>query len=255
MQPLASLYEHADFYDAVRPVDEDLATLIENELREVASPSPGRLFDPACGPGRWLARFASGGWEVAGNDLSASMLAAAAAHLGDAYLELTRCDMRALSFTRGPYDAAVEPSGVVCELDDEGLVAHLASAAQNLRSGAAYLVVLLVDDDPAQRVDELLYRHSAQLADGRTATATYALLDRAPLDRWLVRRTIRVEGALAHEEVSDEYALRVRSIDAVHELARHAGLEPASVRCCETGASLRAGQPWVGECLFALRVP
>ncbi|MCZ7683584.1 MAG: hypothetical protein M5U28_34350 [Sandaracinaceae bacterium] len=173
------------------------------------------------------------------------MLAAAAAHLGDAYLELTRCDMRALSFTRGPYDAAVEPSGVVCELDDEGLVAHLASAGQNLRSGAAYLVVLLVDDDPAQRVDELLYRHSAQLADGRTATATYALLDRAPLDRWLVRRTIRVEGALAHEEVSDEYALRVRSIDAVHELARRAGLAPASVRCCETGG-VAARRPALG---------
>lgn len=253
---LASLYEHAEFYDAVRPVDEDLAILIENELREVGTPSPGRLFDPACGPGRWLARFASGGWEVAGNDLSQSMLQAAAAHLGDGCLELTRYDMRALRFARGPYDAAVEPSGVVSELDDDGLVEHLRSAALNLRAGAAYLVVLLVDDDPDQHVPEVMYEHSAKLSDGRTATATYRLLDRAPFDRWLVRRTIRVRGEVnGHQEVSDDYALRVRPIETVHALAARAGLEPISVRCCETGALVAPGQTWVGECLFALRVP
>ncbi len=250
---LATLYEHAEFYDAVRPVDDDLANLIENQLREMTS--PGRLFDPACGPGRWLARFASGGWKVAGNDLSPSMLRAAAATLGDGCLELTRCDMRALSFAQGPYDAAVEPSGVVCELDDEGLVQHLRSAGRNLRSGAAYLVVLLIDDLPEQHVDELLYERAAQLADGRTASAKYTLLDRTPFDRWLVRRTIRVEGAGGAEQVSDEYALRVRSIEAIDALASEAGLELAGVRCAETGAVLQRDQRWVGECLFALRVP
>src|SRR5690606_17216485 len=102
-------------------------------------------------------RFAAGGWRVAGNDLSADMLRLTASCVSDC-LELTQRDMRALAFAHAPYDAGVEPSSVVAELDDAAFSDHLRSVRAQIRPGGAYLCVLPVDDDPTLEVPEVQYR-------------------------------------------------------------------------------------------------
>ncbi len=250
---LANLYNQADLYDAVRPLDDELATLIEDELREVSA--PGRLFDPACGPGRWLARFAAGGWRVAGNDLSPDMLRLTASCVSDC-LELTQRDMRALAFAHAPYDAGVEPSSVVAELDDAAFFDHLTSARDQIRPGGAYLCVLPVDDDPTLEVPEVQYRREAPLEGGRRASCEYRVLERRPRETWRMRRAIRVEEADGSEStLVDEYLLHMRPIEVVLAMAQRAGFEPAAIRCVDTGALLAPGRPFIGEALFVLRVP
>jgi SAM-dependent methyltransferase len=251
--PLASLYHHAELYDAVRPVDEPLAEMIEDELARVGARAGESLFDPACGPGGWLARFAARGFRVAGNDLSGDMVRLTRERLDGRCLEVTQLDMRELAFAHAPYDVAVEPSGVLGELDDASFERHLASVRSQLRAGGAYVLVTPVDSDPAEHVPELLYDHAAPTSDGRTARGTYWLVSRVPHDRWRVRRAIRVEDASGVQEVVDEYVLHMRGLGAVLEAARRTRFEPLAMRCADTGATLHADRPFVGEGVFVLR--
>lgn len=251
----AARYCHATLHRAPGAVDDALAALIEDELDEVSARRARRLFDPACGPGRWLARWATAGWRVGGNDSSSESLRLAAASLRGACLELTRRDLGALAFTHAPYDAAVAPSGDLAELDDAAFVDHLTSARRQLRAGGGYLCVLPVDDDPAQRVREVEH-HEVPLPDGGWAFEEHRLLERAPGKVWRVRRTIRVRADDGGERTTiDERVLHVRPLEAVLELAKRAGLEPASIRCADTGALLAPGRSFTGAALFVLRVP
>lgn len=239
-------------YRALRPIDVGLARLVEGELRDANV--RGRLFDPACGSGRWLARWAASGWEVAGNDVSAEMLRMTRTRLARGCLELTRRDPRALAFTHAPYDAAVDASGG--ERTDPALVEHLVSARSQLRPGGAHLLVLPIVDDPSARVADLVLAHEAELSEGRSATVEHRLLERVAGQSWRIRRTVRVRrpGGAEHTRIDDD-VLYARSLDDVLRLAGLAGLEPACIRAADTGALLAPGEPFVGEALVVLRVP
>jgi SAM-dependent methyltransferase len=253
---LSALYHHPAMYDAVRPLDRELALMIDRELAAHLEGEKQRIFDPACGPGRWLGHFVDRGWKVAGNDLSESMVQTAAANLGDACIELTQRDMRDLCFSRGPFDAAVEPSGVLSELPtEEDFVQHLVSVGAHLRSGGVYVLVTLIDDDPRREVEDSLLHHVELEFDHTRVVGAYRLLERVPRVGWRIRRSVRVWNSHPMEEIADEYTLRATSIAQVYESARDAGFVPLAVRCAEEGEELSPDRPWMGECVFVLRKP
>ncbi len=250
---LAALYAHPDLYDALRPVDAVVAHWVHVELDAIAPRKGERIFDPACGPGGWLERFATRGLLVAGNDLSVEMLGAARARLGASCLELTNRDMRDLAFASAPFDLAVEPSSVLSELDACGLRTHLASVASQLRTGGHYVMMGLVDDRPEQPVDPLLFETAVDLPDGGRISGGYRLLERIPRDHWSIERSVHSVHKGAPRDVVDRYVLHARTIPAIFHMAEEAGFEPLRVRCSETGALVAPDEPWVSDCLFVLR--
>jgi SAM-dependent methyltransferase len=250
---LAELYAHPDLYDALRPVDPVVAHWVDVELEAIA-PSPGaRVFDPACGPGGWLERFAARGLRVAGNDLSTEMLAAARARLGEACLELTNRDMRDLAFEAAPFDLAVEPSSVLSELDDAGLLEHLVSVGSQLGPSGHYVMMTLIDDRPEAPVDPLLFETTAELRDGGHIKGAYRLLERVPGDHWSIERRVECVRPEGKSEVVDRYALHARSLRSMRQLAEAAGFELLRTRCSETGALVPPDEPGVSDCIFVLR--
>jgi SAM-dependent methyltransferase len=249
----AALYTQPELYAALRPVDPVVAHWVDVELEAIAPERGAKLFDPACGPGGWLERFAGRGLLVAGNDFSAEMIAAARARLGEGCLELTVRDMRELDFRSAPFDLAVEASSVLSELDDAGLVAHLTSVAAQLRAGGHYVMMALVDDRPEEPVDPNLFETSTVLPSGAYITGGYRLLERRPEDRWWIERRVEHRQGEARHEVVDRYALHARPVRAIRALAERAGFEHLATRCSESGERVDPEQRWVSDCLFVLR--
>jgi SAM-dependent methyltransferase len=140
---LTSLYDQPGLYSALREPDPAMFRRVGELLDAQLEGERRRVLDPACGPGDWLRLFGQEGWDLGGNDSSLPMVSAARAKLSPYRAELTHGDMRRLHFATSPFDLATEVSGVVSELPDDGaLVEHLASVANQLRSGGLYIVLL-----------------------------------------------------------------------------------------------------------------
>lgn len=72
----ASLYDHPKYYDLLFGSDWKAEfDFLEACFRRYAARQVRRVFEPACGTGRLLARFAAAGYQVSGNDLNAQAVA------------------------------------------------------------------------------------------------------------------------------------------------------------------------------------
>jgi SAM-dependent methyltransferase len=95
-----TVYRHRSQHDADRAVALLLQTLPAHVMEAVSS---ARVLDVCCGGGRHLRALADAGFEVAGLDLSETLLALAREALGHHQAMLYKCDMRE-PYPGGHYD-------------------------------------------------------------------------------------------------------------------------------------------------------
>jgi len=145
------LYASPEVYDVAFGWDLklELEFLDRCFARHVEGPTR-RVLEPACGTARLLLGLAERGYDVAGYDRSARMVAYAATrlapHEGAAWLG----DMATFR-PPGEYDAAINlVNSVGYLLEDERVVAHLDRVAEAVRPGGIYLVQLSYEDEPAE---------------------------------------------------------------------------------------------------------
>lgn len=140
MPDLGFYASQADLYDLAFSWD------VEDEadwLLERFGPGTRSVLEPFCGNGRLFPGFARRGVGTAGVDLSAEMLAKAAARMRDARLPaplLAEADTRDFDLGRH-FDGAFCPVNSFGYLHtDDDLARHLACVARHLRPGGRYLV-------------------------------------------------------------------------------------------------------------------
>ena len=142
-----NLYDAPLLYDRLRPPDpEDVRTALSllgsHSARRVET-----IIDPACGPGSLLLAFAKLGYNVVGNDSSPEMCTVARKRLAGYICQITRGNMTSLPFVQSSVDAAVEISGVACELSHAEFMNHMNSIFTLLRPGGIYILCLLDIDE------------------------------------------------------------------------------------------------------------
>ena len=71
----ASIYDHPQYYDLIFAADwEPEFNFLEACFEKYIDGNVKRLFEPACGTGRLIYRFADAGYEITGNDLNAKAI-------------------------------------------------------------------------------------------------------------------------------------------------------------------------------------
>jgi len=71
----ASIYDYPQYYDLIFAADwEPEFNFLEACFKKYVDTEVTRLFEPACGTGRLIHRFAEAGYEVSGNDLNAKAI-------------------------------------------------------------------------------------------------------------------------------------------------------------------------------------
>ena len=151
-------YDHPQYYDIVFGADwRDEVRFLEGCFTRYARRPVRRLFEPACGTGRLLARFAAAGYEIGGNDLSPAAVAYCNRRLARLGCEdrTEVGDMSAFRLAR-PVDAAFNTINTFRHLpDDRRALAHLRCMADALAPGGIYVLGLhLTPDDPPACVSE-----------------------------------------------------------------------------------------------------
>jgi ubiquinone/menaquinone biosynthesis C-methylase UbiE len=214
---------HAAVYDelyADKPYDAEARF-----VQELAGAPGGKLLDVACGTGRHAAAFADLGYDVTASDLNEELLEVGRRSVGER-VRFVQGDMRELHVDGGPFDLVTclfDSLGYA--LDDEGVVATLASLRRHLAPGG--VVVCEVLHAPAivcgaspARVRRL------ELPDGRrllrtseTAVDVERMLMQVAYELWLVDRDGRAEHA------REQQANRVFSAPELRSLASAAGLD------------------------------
>lgn len=139
------LYDHPQYYDVVFGADwrEEYDFLRACFDRHAKRPVR-RLFEPACGTGRLLVKFAAAGYEVAGNDLSAKAVAYCNARLVRRGFAPTAVvgDMADFALRR-QVDAAFNPINSFRHLPTERTAeSHLRCVARALAKGGIYVLGL-----------------------------------------------------------------------------------------------------------------
>lgn len=137
-----TLYEDPLLYEQLRPTDPNDVQTVLSLLGSHCDRRIESVIYPACGPGGWLIAFAQLGYRVFGNDSSAEMCKVALDRLAGYDCQITQGNMTSLSFAPCSVDAAVEISGVVCELSRSDLVSHMRSISQLLRARGVYILCL-----------------------------------------------------------------------------------------------------------------
>jgi SAM-dependent methyltransferase len=146
------IYEVAFGWDLTRELD-----FYERCFREHGMPAPGRpgrpvarVLEPCCGTGRMLEALARRGYEVAGYDLSAEMVAFADARLrpvgGAAYEGAME------SFhPPGVFDAALNPvNSIGYLLEDAPFAEHLERLGEAVREGGVYILQISYGGEPPE---------------------------------------------------------------------------------------------------------
>ena len=140
---LGSVYDYPKYYDALFASDWKAeyaflsACFDKHALRPV-----WRLFEPACGTGRLLMRFAKAGFEVSGNDLNPKAVDYCNQRLARHGLPATgvvgdMCDFR----LRRKQDAAFNTINSFRHLDSEAKArSHLQCVAETLGKGGIYVL-------------------------------------------------------------------------------------------------------------------
>ncbi len=217
-----SLYHYPDIYDAFFAPEPTLRRDVESWIARYLDLPPGRVLDPACGPGNWLTPFAERGIHVAGNDIAPPMVAAARQRLHGFSHEIVQGDMRDLPVTTVPFDLALSLDASVGHLPDRpALEAHLAAVHDQLRPGGIYFLGLVVaDGDKIDESVELLHEwQPTPISSGGVASLRLDSLRRDPMaGRETIRFELRTDGVAncpKHiEEVYPLQTLQVRQLEA-----------------------------------------
>ena len=70
-----SIYDHPKYYDLIFAAEwEPEFNFLEGCFEKYVDGDVTRLFEPACGTGRLIYRFADAGYEISGNDLNAKAI-------------------------------------------------------------------------------------------------------------------------------------------------------------------------------------
>ncbi|MEW6072106.1 MAG: class I SAM-dependent methyltransferase [Planctomycetota bacterium] len=154
----------------------DLAAARAEAASLVARGLAGRVLDLGCGFGRHALALAELGLPVAGLDLSAVLLARAAALPGGKILtgRIARGDLRALPFAAASFDAVLLLFSSFGYFDEAGNARVLDEVARVLRPGGTAIFDLM----NAARVRATLVPESRTERDGR------ALVERRRLEEW-----------------------------------------------------------------------
>ena len=212
-----SLFDHPVLYNALRTPDHESVERVRAMVHEHLGRPPASVMDPACGPGTWLEPFETNATFLAGNDLSASMVADCRRRYAHRACEFVQGDMCDLRFGSGPFDLSLEVSGTACLLDTpEQLARFLRGMARCTRRGGLVLAALFFEspDEPFDaplQFPRLLWNAGPCPAGAGEAWVRYELIGRDShrrLDH--LRRTVRSAGVPgAPSEIRDEYSLRV----------------------------------------------
>ena len=139
----ASLYDYPKYCDLLYASDSKQEfDFLEACLARHAKRPVRRVFEPACGTGRLLARFAAAGYETAGNDLSPKAVAYCNARLLRQGLPATAHvgDMADFRLPR-KVDAAFNLLSTFRHLDSEAEAeSHLRCVADALADGGVYVL-------------------------------------------------------------------------------------------------------------------
>ncbi len=153
----AHLYDFPKYYDLVYGSDwkaefDFLRVCFEKHARRRVR----RLFEPACGTGRLMIKFAQAGYKVSGNDLNVKAVAYCNARL-------RRHEFPASAFVgdmadfrvKQPCDAAYCPiNGFRHLMSDRAAENHLRCVAKALAPGGLYLLCLHLTPTVGERVNE-----------------------------------------------------------------------------------------------------
>lgn len=139
------LYDYPQYYDLIFATDWKAEfRFIEQCIERHAQRRVRRIFEPACGTGRLLVRFARAGYEVSGNDLSRSAVAYCNRRLKRAGFAASACvgDMADFRLPRR-VDLAFNMINSIRHLPDEAAAdAHLACLAEAIAPGGLYVLGL-----------------------------------------------------------------------------------------------------------------
>jgi len=153
----AHLYDFPKYYDLVYGSDWKAEfDFLRACFKQHARRPVRRLFEPACGTGRLLIKFAHAGYRVAGNDLNAKAVAYCNARLRRHGFPATAFVGDMADFrVRKKCDAAYCPiNGFRHLMSDRAAESHLRSVARALASGGLYLLCLHLTPTVGERVNE-----------------------------------------------------------------------------------------------------
>ncbi len=168
----------SDLYTTFAPLyDAAFDWAVEGEVGAISGLSGlerGRVLEPMCGSGRLLRGFAAEGFETVGVDISAEMLALAAAHYARAGLQGTwiQADVRDFRLDEAA-DLAVCPINSLAHLPTgEDMLAHLNAMSGNLYEGASYWIQLdLYDSDARGTGEEWEFQYLGETVIARWASS------------------------------------------------------------------------------------
>jgi len=139
------LYDYPKYYDLIFGSDWKAEfDFLEDVFEKHTSRIVRRLFEPACGTGRLLIKFAQSGYEVAGNDLNAKAIDYCNRRLERAGYQPSALvgDMTDFRVHR-KFDAAFNTINSFRHIDSEqGAVNHLNCVAEALYKGGLYVLGL-----------------------------------------------------------------------------------------------------------------
>lgn len=211
------------FDEAWLSLHEDLFPEAESRLevgamRELLGlPHGARVLDLPCGWGRHTAIFPEAGFDAWGADLSPALLARAKEELSavGAAVRLSACDMRALPFADGSFDAVVNVfTSLGLLLEDEEDLRALGEMRRVLRPGGRLLLESMHRDDV---VAAYAARDAWELPDG-TRVRVRRRFDPVTGISWERLRWRRGE-----EDGEKRHALRLRTATEIRDLLLRAG--------------------------------
>jgi SAM-dependent methyltransferase len=224
----------ADLYEAVFSVDDhDSQVAYVNAVVEEHAPKARSLLDVACGIGWHLERFHRR-FDVAGTDLSPSMLARAARRLPG--VELLEADMREFDFGRAFDVVTCLSSSIAWMPDIDALSEAVANMACHTLPGG--LVIVEPWDDPEDESNELPWRRTV-----RTDERVISLVETTTLQgaTWIEETHYTIGSSDGIEQVFERTEFSAFTKDDLRRAFELAGLETS----CDPVGPLGRGL-WIG---------
>jgi len=153
----ANLYDHPKYYDLIFGSDWKAEFDFLRACFDKHSDRPiRRLFEPACGTGRLLIKFAQAGYEIAGNDLNEQAVDFCNARLSRHGFAPTASVGDMSDFrVRRKFDAAFNMINSFRHLPSEATAeSHLRCVADALKTKGLYFLGLHLTPTQGERVDE-----------------------------------------------------------------------------------------------------
>lgn len=151
------LYDYPKYYELIFGSDWKAEfDFLEAVFEKHANRTVKRLFEPACGTGRLLIKFAQAGYEVAGNDLNPHAIKYCNDRLERAGFprSATVGDMTDFRVKK-KFDAAFNTINSFRHIPDEkGAVGHLKCVAEALNKGGVYVLGLQLTPTVGPRIEE-----------------------------------------------------------------------------------------------------